>query len=354
MKRICSAALALAMTMALSLTPAFAEEARPLLISSNPDVVPISATLSEEETEAPAYELTPRETELTRLSGTVSEITEEGFLLTRDESAGNQEEEIRVAVGEETLFATGKEGLRSSLADLKEGETVHVWAGPAMTLSLPPVAFANLVIRDMPENALDAPTYHEVHSVTTGEDGRVSLYVSGEMVLHLNEETAISPMGTRNIVTAADIVPGTRLLAWYSIVMMSYPGQTYPSQVVLLPEDYDGYVEADGMNLSLNGEALEAACKVVDGRLAVPMRAFAEALGCTVTWNAEDNSVTVTKDDAALYSFVIGGEEVTLDEETSLTTILPADAQDWVTYMALEDLAFLHNLKVSHGIVPFA
>lgn len=343
MKRICSAALALAMTMALSLTPALAEEATPLLISPNPNSA------------APAYELTPRESELTCLSGTVSEITEEGFLLT-PEKAGEDEEaqEVMVAVGEDTLFATGKEGLLSSLSDLKDGETVYAWVGQEMTLSLPPVAFAQVVIRDVPANAVEVPTYHEVHSVSADEEGNVSVYVSGEMVLHLTPDTAVSPLGTRNIVTLADIVPGTRLLAWYSMVMMSYPGQTYPSQVVLLPQDYDGYVAADDMALSLNGEALDAACKVVDGRLAVPMRAFAEALGCTVTWNAEDNSVTVAKDGATLYSFVIGGEEVTLDEETSLTTIIPADAQDWVTYMALEDLAFLHNLKVSHGIVPFA
>ena len=194
------------------------------------------------------------------------------------------------------------------------------------------------------------PTYAEVQSVAETEAG-VDVYVSGDVVLHLTGETQYlaGPGNTCGTVSAADLYPGVRILSWYDVVTMSLPAQAVPGKVMVFPSAYAGWVTAEGLSVSVNGEALElsgtSAARVENDRLLVPVRKVAEALGYQVSWEPYTNRVTVSEGEGELYHFTIGEEQAAKGDVT-VGLVAPTQAVDGVTFMALDDLISLHALKL--------
>ena len=221
-----------------------------------------------------------------------------------------------------------------------------------MTDSLPPISTARVILCSIPAD-FGAPNYAEVETVTQTEDG-VDVYMNNDVVLHLTGDTEylVAPGWEKETVSAADIVPGTRLLSWYSVTTMSLPAQASPSKVMVFPSDYDGWVSTNGLEVTINGETLAlegtSAAKVENGRLMVPVRAVAEALGCEVAWEPYTNQVSVTSDGVELYHFAIGADQAVKGDVT-VGLVASAEAVDGVTFMALDDLIVLHSLKLSTG-----
>ena len=89
---------------------------------------------------------------------------------------------------------------------LRDGEDACVWLSEAMTLSFPPQNHPLLVAVNLQEAM---PQLHEIASV---EENSV-VTTLGEK-LELRPETEFFPYRTRQIVTAADLQPGTRILVW--------------------------------------------------------------------------------------------------------------------------------------------
>lgn len=334
-KKILTAALAAVLTLSLTVPALAAEET----------AVPISA-------ETPSYELVQRgESFPVRVWGGVSELGEMSLTL-ENSNESDPYQKIVVNVGEDTVILDAVTGATKNFADIKAGETVYAWVGPAMTDSLPPISTAQVILCGIPAD-FGVPTYAEVEQVTKTEDG-VDVYVSGEVVLHLSDETEYlaAPGWEKEGVSSADIVPGTRVLSWYSVTTMSLPAQASPSKVMVFPSDYAGWVSANGLEVSVNGEPLvlegASAAKVENGRLMVPVRAVAEALGCEVSWEPYTSQVVVTKDGAELYRFTIGADQAAKGDVT-VGLVAPAEAVDGITFMSLDDLIVLHDLKLSSG-----
>ncbi len=89
-----------------------------------------------------------------------------------------------------------------------------------------------------------------------------------------------------------------------------------------------------GMKLYVNGEepSLQTAPFVRDGTTLVPFRAISEALNATVSWNKEERSVTVTRDDITVKLFLdsktafVNGVQVTLEVPATVvkgSTVIP-------------------------------
>ncbi|MDF2960389.1 MAG: copper amine oxidase protein [Paenibacillus sp.] len=89
-----------------------------------------------------------------------------------------------------------------------------------------------------------------------------------------------------------------------------------------------------GVKLFVNGEepSFEVAPFIRDGSTLVPFRAISEALKAEVTWNAEERSVTVTRDGIAVKLFIdsmtayVDGKEVTLEVPATIVegnTVVP-------------------------------
>ena len=332
-KKLLASALAAALTLSLAV-PALAAE-------------PVGADAA---AEAPAYELVQRgETFPTRVWGAAVELGD--MSLTLENSNDNDPyQKIVVNVEEDTLILDAVTGEAKTFDDLRTGETVYAWVGPDMTKSLPPISTGRVILCGLPADYA-APTYAEVESVTETESG-ADVCLNNDVVLHLNADTGYlaAPGWEKETVSAADIVPGTRVLAWYSVVTLSLPAQASPEKVMVFPSDYAGWVAADGLTVTVNGQALAlegaAAAKVENGHLMVPVRALAEALGCEVAWEPYTNQVTVTRDGVECYHFTIGGDQAVKGDVT-VGLVAPANAVDGVTFLALDDLIVLHGLKLS-------
>ena len=272
--------------------------------------------------------------------GTVQEIGE-GQVRLKNSNDRDPYREIVLTIGTETAILDAVIGAPRTFADLQENETLYAYVGPAMTMSLPPVASAQVVLCGIPAG-FGAPTYAEVQAVRGREDGGVDACVTGGVILHLSADTELTAYRTKNIVGLDEIKPGARLLSWYDIVPLSLPAQATPSKVLVFPYGYEGYVAVSEKTVRLDGEPVGEA-RSVEGRTMVPVRALAEALGCTVTWQAGTNAVSVARGEEVLYRFVIGSGAVEQDGgETAVDTF----AENGVTFMPVEDLAWLHGLKV--------
>ena len=334
-KKLLASALAAALTLSLAV-PALAAE-------------PVGADAA---AEAPAYELVQRgETFPTRVWGAAVELGDMSLTL-ENSNESDPYQKVVVNVEEDTLILDAVTGEAKTFDDLRTGETVYAWVGPDMTKSLPPISTGRVILCGLPADYA-APTYAEVESVTETESG-ADVCLNNDVVLHLNADTGYlaAPGWEKETVSAADIVPGTRVLAWYSVVTLSLPAQASPEKVMVFPSDYAGWVAADGLTVTVNGQALAlegaAAAKVENGNLMVPVRALAEALGCEVAWEPYTNQVTITRDGVECYHFTIGGDQAAKGDVT-VGLVAPANAVDGVTFLALDDLIVLHGLKLSAG-----
>lgn len=334
-KKLLASALAAALTLSLAV-PALAAE-------------PVGADAA---AEAPAYELVQRgETFPTRVWGAAVELGDMSLTL-ENSNESDPYQKVVVNVEEDTLILDAVTGEAKTFDDLRTGETVYAWVGPDMTKSLPPISTGRVILCGLPADYA-APTYAEVESVTETESG-ADVCLNNDVVLHLNADTGYlaAPGWEKETVSAADIVPGTRVLAWYSVVTLSLPAQASPEKVMAFSSDYAGWVAADGLTVTVNGQALAlegaAAAKVENGHLMVPVRALAEALGCEVAWEPYTNQVTVTRDGVECYHFTIGGDQAAKGDVT-VGLVAPANAVDGVTFLALDDLIVLHGLKLSAG-----
>ena len=334
-KKLLASALAAALTLSLAV-PALAAE-------------PVGADAA---AEAPAYELVQRgETFPTRVWGAAVELGDMSLTL-ENSNESDPYQKVVVNVEEDTLILDAVTGEAKTFDDLRTGETVYAWVGPDMTKSLPPISTGRVILCGLPADYA-APTYAEVESVTETESG-ADVCLNNDVVLHLSADTGYlaAPGWEKETVSAADIVPGTRVLAWYSVVTLSLPAQASPEKVMVFPSDYAGWVAADGLTVTVNGQALAlegaAAAKVENGHLMVPVRALAEALGCEVAWEPYTNQVTITRDGVECYHFTIGGDQAAKGDVT-VGLVAPANAVDGVTFLALDDLIVLHGLKLSAG-----
>lgn len=334
-KKLLASALAAALTLSLAV-PALAAE-------------PVGADAA---AEAPAYELVQRgETFPTRVWGAAVELGDMSLTL-ENSNESDPYQKVVVNVEEDTLILDAVTGEAKTFDDLRTGETVYAWVGPDMTKSLPPISTGRVILCGLPADYA-APTYAEVESVTETESG-ADVCLNNDVVLHLSADTGYlaAPGWEKETVSAADIVPGTRVLAWYSVVTLSLPAQASPEKIMVFPSDYAGWVAADGLTVTVNGQALAlegaAAAKVENGHLMVPVRALAEALGCEVAWEPYTNQVTVTRDGVECYHFTIGGDQAAKGDVT-VGLVAPANAVDGVTFLALDDLIVLHGLKLSDG-----
>lgn len=151
------------------------------------------------------------------IDGTVISVEAGELHMNRQLNGGS--EEIVVMISEDTKVLDGVNGYPIPLENLGEGEAVRVYAGPAMTMSLPPITNGVLVMADVPEDA-GFPIYTAVESMaqnssaSDGNGGASVLTTADGNTYTINSSTMLLPYLTRNIVTEADLTPGTQILLW--------------------------------------------------------------------------------------------------------------------------------------------
>ena len=196
---------------------------------------------------------------------------------------------------------------------LAVGESVYVYHSPAATFSLPPQSEAFAVVRNFPQD-VGAAQYHEVEAVTQNDDGSITITTdNGGLWINVAADAEVNTYAGETA-TLADVKAGDFVMAWYEIVLTSYPGQTGTGHLMILPAaeqtesdpaeaEVPAELPREGAELSivLDGDmVLPVTGKVENGVAMVPVAAVAQVLGYEVTYapgeNGEGALVTVEDD----------------------------------------------------------
>ena len=149
-----------------------------------------------------------------RIYGTVTR-TEDGGLSIDNQSDMSTKGEIILNISEDsTYILDAVTGLPLKNENIKDGDTIYVYIGPAMTMSLPPMTNAEVIFANIPADA-KVPDYIEVQSLAMDEaDSKSVLTAADGTEYTVGPDCNIFPYLTRNIVTLDDLTQGRRCVVW--------------------------------------------------------------------------------------------------------------------------------------------
>lgn len=172
------------------------------------------------------------------MDGTVESVGEDRFTMNWDRDGGS--EPVIITVSDSARVLDAVNGYPTALDSLEEGERIRVYAGPAMTLSLPPMTNAEMVLTDIPED-FRIPSFETVSSLAENQDGSHTVATAAGNSYRVDQSTVLLPYLTRNMVFVENLQPGVEFLVWPSeggaaAKIVIFPGESgYYSQ-----EDPDG------------------------------------------------------------------------------------------------------------------
>lgn len=256
---------------------------------------------------------------------------------------------LTLRLKESTFLADAADGSLRRMTDvaspdqlLQEGDTILVTYGAAVQQSEPAQTDAELVVVHPGEGT----TPHLLDAEVVYRDLTARFLANnGSLLVSVDRQTPVYTLyGDEE--TNARIRMGTRLVAWYDIVLTSYPGQTAPEKVVLLPDQDRTFTIITGGDIAI------AEGRVENGVAMVPVRKVAEALGYTVIWDGAAESVQLTRDDAAM-TIVLGEDRYCFgDAREGLSFGAASYEVDGVSWVPAEVFTLLgHELQSLTGNV---
>ena len=148
-----------------------------------------------------------------RIYGPVTKM-EDGRLSIDNQSGMSTSGEIILNVADDmTYILDAMTGLPVALEDVKDGDTIYAYIGPAMTMSLPPQTTGEVVIGKIPADQ-KAPEYITAVSMTANADGSWTLVSAAGKEYAVSADCRIMPYLTRQIVSLEDVEQGSNLLVW--------------------------------------------------------------------------------------------------------------------------------------------
>ncbi len=181
-------------------------------------------------TEATEVQMDVRIGAMVSVTSVQKEADDYKFMLVKTEKG----EEIHLNLDQKTLVVNNETGVPAAMDEIKAGDKVFVYYSPVMTRSLPPQSACELILVNVGDKT--PASLHEVGTVNREEYGKTAITTAaGDMIIRVDGKTAMSALKTKDIVTAESLTAGTRFLAWYDVVAMSYPGQAYTEKLVVLP-----------------------------------------------------------------------------------------------------------------------
>lgn len=164
-----------------------------------------------------------------RIWGTVLGV-DEGEIRIDNQSGMSYAGEIVLNIDPEySLVLDAENGYPADVSGIQPGEFIYAYIGSAMTLSLPPMTTAEMVICQIPED-FRAPDYVKVKSMQKA-DGGWNLTAMDGTAYYVPEDCQIIPYLTRNMVRLEDITENSSCLIW--------TGETDGvEKIVLFAEDF--------------------------------------------------------------------------------------------------------------------
>ena len=249
--------------------------------------------------------------------------------------------------GESIICLDAVTGESMELEQIKDGDTIYAWVGPAMTMSLPPQVTAQMIVANIPAD-YGVPQYYEIASVTP--QAMIAIYpppaltwtevtATDGTTLRITDEAELTPYRTKNIVRLEDLIPGTGILVWTD-------AQGQPERVLVFPYAYQGYVSVteEGV-VSVNGGAVAQKAKIRENEeTLLPLRAVAEALGLQVKWDPAQGAVVSRNGETVLTAMpgraIQGVDDAGVAYEVPGTCIV----EKGVTYLSQTEMLQLLDL----------
>lgn len=297
--------------------------------------IPVTAA----ETKAP--QLTPSDGPV-RVWGTLTRLSDGGLLVKNSDQSDPLNQVI--LHGEKILCLDAVTGEPMDVDTLKDGEVIYAWAGPAITMSLPPQATAFLIVANIPAD-FGAPQYYEIRSVTP--QVMIAIYpppaltwtevtTANDKTLKITDKAQLERYGSDGSVRLEDLVPGTRILVWTGM-------NADVTKVLVFPYAYSSYITCgkDGL-LTVGTQVLSVRAKLAGGETMLPVRAVAEALGLTVFWDAETGANVAGADGTTVFSVDPGRGSVCRGDSSTITA--SSILENGITYLSADTLIQLLNL----------
>lgn len=183
---------------------------------------------------APAMAATPT---LVEVTGSITNVNAEAKMITVNLSNGT---EIIFNVDGSSVLLSGFDGKALTLGDLKAGMVFRAFHKQIMTASLPPQTYLHTLIAS--ETSNDDFAHVENIKTSKTENGKTELLnKAGDVLLRLDENTDVRILAESGHAKAkgSDIKPGAKIIAWYQVMAMSYPGQAGPTKVLILSAGSD-------------------------------------------------------------------------------------------------------------------
>lgn len=137
------------------------------------------------------------------------------FLSLNNQSGQSHNGELQIIVSDVyTRILDATTGVPFPYEDIEDGETIYAYIGPAMSLSLTPMANASLVLCNIPAG-YKVPDYLTVESLswnTAKTQAALTATNGAKYLVPVGCET--TPYLSRNIVTLDDLTPGCSCLLW--------------------------------------------------------------------------------------------------------------------------------------------
>ena len=222
---------------ALVLTGALACGLAVPAFAADVSVVPISAPVSTGEVaELPDSVL---------YYGTVEEIgTNENGERTWLRMSSERYGEYVMNLSADTVWIDSGRCTASDPSYLQVGESRYVFHSAVDTRSLPPQTEAFAVVRNVPMDA-GCAWYHVVEAISR-ENARLTITTDNcGLLIFADEQTELKRYEGEGAVSLEDLQPGDRIMAWYSAVTDSLPGQTQATTLMLLPGQQAAQTSSD-------------------------------------------------------------------------------------------------------------
>ena len=188
--------------------------------------------------------------------GLVSNVqsSESGFRFTIKDSEAK--DKIILSVSKDTEIISTKDGKKLNVSDIKEGVKIKAYYGPAVTMSLPPMSTANIIIVEQGEEASGSCNYGIITDVSSLKEGKeakkdknsketkqdnndkqITALMDSEIdtKLIISEKTKIIDSVTGKVVSNKEIKKGIRVIAYYNATTKSIPPMATPEKIVILP-----------------------------------------------------------------------------------------------------------------------
>lgn len=293
MKKIISLALAALLVLSFAAVAETISEHDIMLISENP---------VEEAPEKVSY------------NGVVSEVTDEYIVIGDNEFQFNIDENTYVC---DYDF--------NPVDAIKVDDVITVVASSMTTRSLPPQAYAYYIF----VKTTETESYPIYAIVDTNENGEI-FSADGNNKIVYTDETPVTAHKIRIALKAADITPGSEIVAFSSMVGLSLPAHVPAEKIGVISlaeveEENENSIVIEGITF----EYADAALFSENSAPRLPLRLVLETLGYTVDWNDSDWSITLSKQARNSVTIKIG--EVMFDGQSAENAPVLVDSKTYVT-----------------------